>query len=184
MIIVGDINTNLRKSNGDAAEIEFARSVKETVFNNFEIYPKSDKVKSSYHRYIFEDDGSVTNKPRSKWYDTLDYCLIKSREKYSVNVKRVPNNFTKVQVPYETLADGSVIPNFEEFPSDHTLNIFDLQRKERFSRPRTIRRGLKRSGSKRTKSMGNKPSSSSKKNSSSGRRSGKSSSSKKRRGSF
>ena len=190
VVIVGDINTNLRKSSGDAAEIEFARSVRETVFNNFEIYPKSDKVKSSYHRYVFEDDGSVTNKPKSKWYDTLDYCLIKSREKYSVNVKRVPSNFTKVQVPYKTLADGSVIPNFEEFPSDHTLNIFDLQRKERFSRPRTIRRGLKRNGSKRTKSMGNKPSSSSKKNSSSARRSGTSrrsgtnSSSKKRRGSF
>jgi hypothetical protein len=181
VIIVGDINTNLRKIRGDASEIEFARSVKETVFNNFEIYPKSDKVKSSYHRYIFEDDGSVTNKPKSLWYDTLDYCLIKSREKYKVNVKRVASNFTKLQVPYETLAEGSVIPNFEAFPSDHTLNIFDLQRKERFSRPRTIRKGLKRSGSKRTKSLGNKPSSSSRNNSSSGRRS---SSSPKRRGSF
>lgn len=168
VVIVGDINTNLRKSIGDSAEIEFARSVKENVFNNFEVYPKSDKVKSSYHRYIFEADGTVTNKPKSLWYDTLDYCLIKSREKYSVNVKRVPNNFTKVQVPYKTLANGSIVPNFEEFPSDHTLNIFELKRKENFSKPRTIKRKLKRSNnkhnksnrSKRTKSMGNKPNSS------------------------
>jgi hypothetical protein len=191
VVIVGDINTNLRKSSGDAAEIEFARSVRETTLNDFEIYPKSDKVKSSYHRYILEEDGTITNKPKSKWYDTLDYCLIKSREKYSVNVKRVPNNFTKVQVPYETLADGSIIPNFEEFPSDHTLNIFDLKRKERFSRHRTIRsKSSNKNKSKRTKSMGNKPSSSSKKNSSSSSKknssssSKKHSSSKKRRGSF
>ena len=158
VIIVGDINTNLRKSSGEQDEIDFCEHVRENVFKNYNVYPENDRVKSSYHRYIFEDNGSITNKPQELWNDTLDYCLIKSRDKYNVTVKRIPKNFTGKQVPYKTLPDRRIIPNFEEFPSDHTLNLFILRRKPRLSKPRPIKKAVKRLGKKskkRTRSVGN-----------------------------
>ena len=50
-----------------------------------------------------------------------------------VHVKRIPKNFTKKEVPYKLNTDANIVlPNFKEFPSDHTLNIYTIKNRPGF----------------------------------------------------
>ena len=136
IIIVGDINTNIQITQGDDDEVHFAGLVKNTFFRDFDIYPKNDHLrnKSSYHRFIRQPDNTFTDKPPDKRYDCLDYCLVKKSMNKKVYVKRVPDNFVKKEVPYKLPAGAGAAtplePNFEEFPSDHTLNVYTFEDKQ------------------------------------------------------
>ena len=133
VIIVGDINTNIQKSDGKDNEIRFAGLVKNTFFQDFDIYPENDYLrnKSSYHRFIRETDHTFTDKPPSERYDCLDYCLVKKSMNKTVSVKRVPEYIVGKEVPYKLPATASITtplePNFKEFPSDHTLNVYTIE---------------------------------------------------------
>jgi hypothetical protein len=135
VIIVGDINTNIQRTKGDDDEVHFAGLVKNTFFRDFDIYPENDHLrnKSSYHRFIRQPDNTFTDKPPNERYDCLDYCLVKKSMNKDVGVKRVPDNFVKKEVPYKLpSAAGAATPlepNFEEFPSDHTLNVYTVEDK-------------------------------------------------------
>ena len=133
VVIVGDINTNLQIRNGNRDEIVFARVLRNVFFNDFDIFPKDDKKKSSYHRFIKADDDSFKDKPVQNRYDSLDYCLVKKDMKKEVIVKRIPKNFVDKEVPYKLDVRGNIVPNFDEFPSDHTLNIYHIKNKKNSS---------------------------------------------------
>ena len=56
-----------------------------------------------------------------------------------VSVKRVPKNLVGMEVPYKMNTEaGIILPNFDDFPSDHTLNVYSI--KNRRSGTRTKRR--------------------------------------------
>ena len=142
VVIVGDINTNLQMRHGNRDEIIFARVLRNVFFNDFDIFPKDDKKKSSYHRFIREDDNSFTDKLPQNRYDCLDYCLVKKDMKKEVIVKRIPKNFVGKEVPYKLdINNNTIKPNFDEFPSDHTLNIYHIKNKKNssLSNPRRIK---------------------------------------------
>ena len=135
IIIVGDINTNIQRTDGDDDEVHFAGLVKNTLFRDFNIYPENDNIrnKSSYHRFVRQPDNTFIDKPLNERYDCLDYCLVKKTMNKNVNVKRVPEYIFKKEVPYKlpvsALATTPLEPNFDEFPSDHTLNVYTIEDK-------------------------------------------------------
>jgi hypothetical protein len=153
VVIVGDINTNLRIRNGNQDEIVFARVLRNVFFNDFDIFPKDDKKKSSYHRFIREDDNSFTDKLPQFRYDCLDYCLVKKDMKKEVIVKRIPKNFIGKEVPYKLDINNTIKPNFDEFPSDHTLNIYNIKNKKNSSMSKVRR--IKSKQSKKARSTSN-----------------------------
>tara|TARA_B100000795_G_C22788464_1_gene435772 strand:+ start:1285 stop:2331 length:1047 start_codon:yes stop_codon:yes gene_type:complete len=155
VIIVGDINTNLQKRTGDDGEMEFAEYVREGLFSDFNVFPKNENIKSSYHRFIRNPDNSFTDKPKRDRYDSLDYCLVKKLMGKEVSVKRIPKRFNKMEVPYKLNTTTNILePNFNDFPSDHTLNIYHFKRKPGFLTPNRIR--IPVSGKKNAKSAGEK----------------------------
>jgi hypothetical protein len=135
IIIVGDINTNIQRSQGDEDEVYFAGLVKNTLFRDFNIYPENDHLrnKSSYHRFVRQLDNTFIDKPLNERYDCLDYCLVKKTMNKEVYVKRIPEYIFKKEVPYKLTTSASATtplePNFDEFPSDHTLNVYTLKDK-------------------------------------------------------
>ena len=139
VIIVGDINTNLQKASGDQDEIDFSAYVRDNLLYNFDIFPENESKKSSYHRYIKNEDGTFTSKEESDRYDCLDFCLTSKNMEKKVSVKRVPKNLVGMEVPYKMNTEARIIlPNFDEFPSDHTLNVYTIKNKR--SGTRTKRR--------------------------------------------
>jgi hypothetical protein len=140
VIIVGDINTNLQKRTGDDDEIVFSEYAREGLFYDFNVFPKNENIKSSYHRFIRNPDNTFTDKPKRDRYDTLDYCLVKKQMGQEVSVKRIPKRFNKMEVPYKLNTTKNILePNFNNFPSDHTLNIYHFKRKPGFLTPNRIR---------------------------------------------
>ena len=133
VVLVGDINTNLRRTTGPTDEIDFAEEVREGLFDDFDVFPRNDRQKSSYHRFIREVDMTFTEKPPADRYDCLDYCLVKKHMGKEVKVKRIPSRFVGKEVPYKLNKDLNILlPNFEEFPSDHTLNIYTIKNRRGF----------------------------------------------------
>ena len=133
VVLVGDINTNLRREKGEKIELNFSKYVRDVLFNDFDVFPRDERKKSSYHRFIREPDDSFTDKPPSDRYDCLDYCFVKKHMGKEVSVKRIPKNFTNKEVPYKLNTDANIVlPNFKEFPSDHTLNIYTIKNRPGF----------------------------------------------------
>ena len=133
VIIVGDINTNLQRRTGEAGEIAFASYVRDTIFNQFDVFPRDDRKKSSYHRFIKQDDGTFTDKLKKDRYDCLDYCLVKKHMGKEVSVKRLPSRFVGKEVPYKLNETTNIVePNFFKFPSDHTLNVYTIKHRPGF----------------------------------------------------
>lgn len=156
VILIGDINTNLNLKKGIKGEINFSKYVKNNLFEGFEVFPKDDKKKSSYHRFIRNDDMTFTDKPKSDRYDCLDYCLVKSHKKHKVTVERLPKGFKKMEVPYKLNSKTDTLePNFNDFPSDHTLNIYTIKIKPGYISAGKSRKPIKQS--RKGKSVGNTP---------------------------
>ena len=97
VVLVGDINTNLQRSVGTREELDFSKQVRERLFKDFDVFPRDDRSKSSYHRFIREEDGTFTDKPLADRYDCLDYCLVKKHMGKEVNVKRIPKKFNSIR---------------------------------------------------------------------------------------
>jgi len=167
VIIVGDINTNLQKEektkeiktkakkteeeiekdkiekDKEENEIGFCNYVMEDIFKDFDVFPYNENKKSSYHRFIKNQDNTFTDKPKKNRYDCLDYCLVKKHMGQEVKVERLPKGFKNMQVPYLLNKENIIKPNFDIFPSDHTLNIYTFKRKPGFLTPGRIRIPIK-----------------------------------------
>ena len=85
-----------------------------SLFENFQ--------PTSYHRYILDEHGQFNDKPSQLWYSKLDHLLFSQRFQV-VNLSIVPNNFTYYEHPYQIIDD---IQYTGQWPSDHTLNIYNL----------------------------------------------------------
>ena len=73
--------------------------------------------------------------------------------KKEVIVKRIPKNFIGKEVPYKLDINNTIKPNFDEFPSDHTLNIYDIKNKKNSSI--SMLRRVKSKQSKKARSTNN-----------------------------
>lgn len=77
---------------------------------------------TSYHRYILDEKGQFTEKPKSLWYAKMDHLLFTGSFKVE-NLIIVPYDFTSSEHPYK-IVKGFQVPS--QWPSDHTLNIYNL----------------------------------------------------------
>jgi hypothetical protein len=159
VILVGDINTNLQKGSieigetkKEKEEIGFCNHVMKDIFKDFDIFPEDETKKSSYHRFIKNPDNTFIDKPKKNRYDCLDYCLVKKHMGKDVKVERLPKGFKNMQVPYILNKQNIIKPNFDIFPSDHTLNIYTFKKRDGFFIPGKLRIPIKQP--KKSKSVG------------------------------
>ena len=117
------------------------------------MYPVDDSVKSSYHRFILNPDKSFKPDVEVEKYDTLDYCLVKKGMNKTVKTKRIPEGFDKMEVPYKVIHEryGVTVPNFDAFPSDHTLNIYEILPNEAAGASGRKKRGSKKNPKKKNR---------------------------------
>lgn len=139
IVIVGDFNTDIRKPcEGDNVCPDLCVNDTSNVvkmFQNPSFHLVEDDRKTSFKKWIAKNAGQTDWELKADYYSTLDFCVVVNAKKIAKgNIIRLPEGFKGIETPIKHETEGGVdkfTPNYkyEEsgFPSDHTLNIYELE---------------------------------------------------------
>ena len=143
IVIVGDFNTDIRKkakpAECDGDDVCPKVCVDDTsnvvkMFQNPSFHLVEDGRKTSFKKWIAKNTEQTDWVLKEDHYSTLDFCVVVNAKKIAKEqVTRLPEGFEGIESPIKHETEGGIdrfTPNhkYEKsgFPSDHTLNIYEL----------------------------------------------------------
>lgn len=115
VIVIGDYNESVY----DLIDLEFNNFLNDKNF----ILTNQGNVMTSYSMYIINQGGFVTGTKEFPW-ENIDNILYPDKFKLAINTISPENGLEGRTVPYKPLGKYIYANNINEWPSDHSLNIY------------------------------------------------------------
>lgn len=119
-VLCGDFNSDYDQVDKVLKQAQVDKHFAKLNFYDVNLY--RDFRSTSYHRYILTSEGQFEDKPKAIWYSKMDHLLYTNALEVS-NLLIFPTDFTKYEHPYQMVKG---VQKLGVWPSDHTLNIYQM----------------------------------------------------------